>query len=56
MTGNHKKGFGTINIGSRLTAENAVSREIDRIIADRLMSYGDCAHCGCAAKEKKRKR
>ena len=31
-----KKGFGTINIGSRLTAENPVSREIDRIIADRL--------------------
>ena len=31
-----KKGFGTINIGSRLTAENAVSGEIDRIIADRL--------------------
>lgn len=31
-----KNGFGTINIGSRLTVENAVSREIDRIIADRL--------------------
>ena len=31
-----KKGFGTINIGSRLTAKNPVSREIDRIIADRL--------------------
>ena len=31
-----KKGFGTINIGSRLTADNAVSKEIDRIIADRL--------------------
>ena len=30
-----KKGFGTINIGSRLMAKNAVSREIDRIIADR---------------------
>ena len=31
-----KKGFGTINIGSRLTTKNAVSKEIDRIIADRL--------------------
>jgi hypothetical protein len=31
-----KKGFGTMNINSRLMAENAVSSEIDRIIADRL--------------------
>ena len=34
-----KKGFGTINIDSRLMAENAVSREIDRIIVDRLTGY-----------------
>ncbi len=31
------KGFGTINIGSRVSIENPVSREIDRIIFERLI-------------------
>ena len=31
------RGFGTINMGSRLSLENPVSREIDQIIFERLI-------------------
>ena len=40
-----KNGYGTINIGSRLTTENVVSKEIDRIISDRLTG-GECVRTG----------
>ena len=30
------KGFGLINMGSRLKAKNSVSKDIDRIISERL--------------------
>ncbi len=34
------KGFGVINMGSRLKAKNSVSKDIDRIISERL-TFGE---------------
>ncbi len=35
------KGFGVINMGSRLKAKNSVSKDIDRIISEKLTIYKD---------------